>query len=58
MTDQTILTSEVVKTRDQYGRLLVNQYLLLSELGKGQHGRVREAIDTETNERFVGKTIS
>lgn len=53
MTDQTILTSEIIKSRDEHGRLLINQYLLLSELGKGQHGRVREAIDTETNERFV-----
>ncbi|TIB31620.1 hypothetical protein E3P84_02887 [Wallemia ichthyophaga] len=27
------------------------------ELGKGQHGRVREAIDTETNERFAVKMV-
>ncbi|TIC09367.1 kinase-like protein [Wallemia mellicola] len=27
------------------------------QLGKGQHGRVREAIDTETNERFAVKIV-
>ena len=58
MGDSTILTSEVIKTRDQYGRLIINQYLLQEEIGKGMHGKVRKATDLDTGEQWVRNSIN
>lgn len=39
------------------GRRMVNQYLVLSELGRGVHGRVRKATDTATGQPAAIKIV-
>lgn len=47
-------TSTVVISNDPVsGRRFLNKYEIIRELGRGQHGKVKLAIDTETGEQVV-----
>ncbi|CEH18207.1 Ca2 /calmodulin-dependent protein kinase kinase beta and related serine/threonine protein kinases [Ceraceosorus bombacis] len=39
------------------GRRMINQYIIEGELGRGVHGKVRQARDTETGERVAVKIV-
>lgn len=47
-TNKVIITSDPVS-----GRKFLNKYEIIRELGRGQHGKVKLAIDTETDEQVV-----
>lgn len=53
-------TPEVVETKtairgrhDRSGRKMVNQYVVMEQIGKGMHGTVRKGIDVRTSEFVV-----
>jgi hypothetical protein len=49
-----IETNRIVRSYDsQRGGKLINQYLLVREIGRGFYGKVKLAIDTETNQPWV-----
>ncbi|KAJ1680282.1 hypothetical protein EV182_000300 [Spiromyces aspiralis] len=47
----------VVEYDPRTGHKMINQYLLLRELGRGVHGKVRLALDTEANQYYAIKII-
>ncbi|CAO1618147.1 unnamed protein product [Sympodiomycopsis kandeliae] len=46
-----------LKTHGPSGRRMINQYIIEDELGRGEHGKVRLARDTETGERVAVKIV-
>lgn len=46
-----------LKTHAPSGRRMINQYIIEDELGRGEHGKVRLARDTETGERVAVKIV-
>lgn len=53
----SVETETITTSTDPYtGRKCLNQYAILNELGKGQHGKVRLARDMETNTLWVSPT--
>lgn len=53
-TSNTVVeTSNIREGRNEAGERMINQYLLVSILGKGQHGEVHFATNTVTGEQVV-----
>ncbi|KAJ1654364.1 hypothetical protein IWQ61_005693 [Dispira simplex] len=51
-------TARMVISYDQAtGRKMVNQYLLLQDIGRGCHGRVKQALDVTTGKMYAIKII-
>ncbi|UZJ55082.1 hypothetical protein CBS101457_004402 [Exobasidium rhododendri] len=46
-----------LQTHGPSGRRMINQYIIETELGRGVHGKVRLARDTETGERVAVKIV-
>lgn len=46
-----------LQTHAPSGRRMINQYIIENELGRGVHGKVRLARDTETGERVAVKIV-
>jgi len=46
-----------LQTHAPSGRRMINQYIIETELGRGVHGKVRLARDTETGERVAVKIV-
>lgn len=46
-----------LQTHTATGRRMINQYIIETELGRGVHGKVRLARDTETGERVAVKIV-
>ncbi|KDN52181.1 kinase-like protein, partial [Tilletiaria anomala UBC 951] len=46
-----------LQTHKPSGRRMINQYIIEDELGRGVHGKVRMAWDTETGERVAVKIV-
>lgn len=46
-----------LQTHAPSGRRMINQYIIEDELGRGVHGKVRLARDTETGERVAVKIV-
>lgn len=36
------------------GNKIINKYMILKELGRGCHGKVKLCVDLETGEQWVG----
>lgn len=46
-----------LQTHGPSGRRMINQYIIETELGRGVHGKVRLARDTETGEKVAVKIV-
>jgi serine/threonine protein kinase len=47
-------TNVIVRDYDPTtGNKVLNQYMILRELGRGSHGKVKLCIDTETGEKWA-----
>jgi len=46
-----------LQTHGPSGRRMINQYIIETELGRGVHGKVRLARDTDTGERVAVKIV-
>ncbi|KAG8936074.1 hypothetical protein FRC02_004699 [Tulasnella sp. 418] len=55
---QVIQTTRAgLSTHDRSGRKMVNQYIVMEQIGKGQHGKVRRGIDSTTGEIVAIKIV-
>lgn len=53
-TNGVIMTTTVIKEYDQEtGNKLINSFMILKEIGRGVHGKVKLAQDLETGELVV-----
>jgi serine/threonine protein kinase len=52
MVDETKETSVVTNTEDEEGNKLINNYIILRNIGKGSYGKVKLCID-QNNKAFV-----
>jgi hypothetical protein len=50
---KVIQTSKIVKDIDPEGNKMVNHFVILNELGRGVHGKVKLCRDVESGEEFV-----
>ena len=51
-------TNQMTRDYDQQtGNKMINQYMVISELGRGCHGKVKLCIDTETAEKWAVKIV-
>jgi len=54
---QTKESKQARISRDSYGNVTVNQYVLLKELGRGSYGKVKLCVNTEDNEFYATKVF-
>eukprot|EP00756_Hemistasia_phaeocysticola_P038463 Hpha_TRINITY_DN16758_c2_g1::TRINITY_DN16758_c2_g1_i1::g.79101::m.79101/K07359/CAMKK2; calcium/calmodulin-dependent protein kinase kinase 2 len=52
------LTSAVVKGEDEEGNKTINEYAVISELGRGSYGKVKLALHTESDVLFAIKIMN
>nr|KAJ3420320.1 hypothetical protein HK105_005814 [Polyrhizophydium stewartii] len=51
-------TFQMVRDYDpQTGNKMINNYMVIREIGRGVHGKVKLCIDTETNEKWAIKIV-
>ncbi|KAI8922664.1 kinase-like domain-containing protein, partial [Entophlyctis helioformis] len=51
-------TRHMVRDYDpQTGNKMINNYMMLGELGRGMHGKVKLCVDTDTGERWAIKIV-
>jgi hypothetical protein len=50
---KVIQTSKIIKDVDPHGNKMVNHFVILNELGRGVHGKVKLCRDIETGQEFV-----
>jgi serine/threonine protein kinase len=50
--------TEVIKGTDSDGNKVINEYAVLTELGKGSYGKVKLAVNTKTNTLCAIKIIN
>lgn len=55
---KVIQTSKIIKDVDSQGNKMVNHFVILNELGRGVHGKVKLCRDTETGQEFVPKKFN
>ena len=47
-------THTIVRDYDtETGNKMINNYMIIGELGRGMHGKVKLAMDCETNQKWV-----
>eukprot|EP00347_Sterkiella_histriomuscorum_P024516 403330837 len=57
-TPKSQITRSVISGRDKLGKRKINQYIVLSELGKGSYAEVYLCVNEENKQRFAMKILN